>query len=92
MSREGGKMNNYGFHVKNGLYFNRDGTDVVIRKFDSGRPNARLMFKVTIDCDSWASICASLSVNGESGETFQKARELFMGQEAPPVDKNNLPD
>ena len=71
---------NYGFHAKNGLFFERDAEgNVIVRKVTSGS----VIFKVTLDPASWASVIASVSAKGDAADNCQIARGFHMGQ--PPV-------
>lgn len=67
------KRNESGFHVKNHLFFKRleDGS-VQVRKFGE-KPPFELQFEVIIPAWGWASVVASASKGGETGETFRQA-------------------
>ena len=66
-------MRNYGFHSKQGLFFRRDEDgNVIVRKVVGGR----VMFKITLDSNSWASVMASVCARGEDAFTFEEARQF----------------
>jgi hypothetical protein len=62
------------FHVKNGLWFERteNGSVHLVKKADA-RDNAPVMEDIVIDDSSWASIVATVSAQGETGETYREA-------------------
>ena len=75
---------NYGFHSKNGLFFQRDEEgNVIVRKVTGGR----VMFKETLDANSWASVICSVSSRGENADNFQIAKSFHMG--GPPLFASN---
>ncbi len=61
------------FHWRDGWYFGRilgSKGDVIIRNDQFGG------FSIIIDAASWCSIIASVSKEGETSESWQKANEL----------------
>lgn len=75
----------YGFHSKNGLFFERDADgNVVIRKV--AFVGNRVMSKVTLDENTWASAVASVCAKGEDANTFHKALNFHQfGRLEPPT-------
>jgi len=69
---------NYGFHAKNGLFFQRDEDgNVVVRKVESDQLRGeRVMFKATLDPNTWASVMASVCARGEGATTFEEAGQF----------------
>ena len=69
-------MEDIGFHWQNGIYFKRldDGAVEIVQ--ESEKPANYLR----IDADSWASIVASVSKQGEEQGRFYQAKE-FHGSE-----------
>lgn len=69
---------NNGFHAREGWYFRReeDGS-VRIMAPDSLGPGARQV--VTLDANTWASAVASVSAEGETADTFGRARDFHQG-------------
>lgn len=68
------------FCAKSGLQFERTGdggvrvsypSDLSYRVFDDPT--------VMLDADTWCSIVAAMSLGGETGETFRRARALHRG-------------
>ncbi len=68
-----------GFHAHSGWFFRRepDGS-VRILAPDSLGPGAQQVG--IFDAGTWASIVASVSASGESGETFRSAEALHAGK------------
>jgi hypothetical protein len=61
-----------GFHARDGWYFRReDDGSVHIAAPDSLGPGASQV--VTLDADTWASVVASVSRNGETADSFAAA-------------------
>ena len=58
-----------GFHARDGWYFHRepDGSVTIY----ASTPSAAT--RVTLDANTWASVVASVSVTGETAETFNHA-------------------
>jgi hypothetical protein len=54
------------FHVRDGLYFERTGSNGVRITWPNGE-------EMILDDFSWASVITSVSAAGETGETFQAA-------------------
>lgn len=59
------------FHAKDGLTFERVGDTVRIRCGD--------MAPVVLDAHTWASVVASMSLNGETIDSFYVAMRNFRG-------------
>ncbi|MFI7126011.1 hypothetical protein ACIBQ1_09975 [Nonomuraea sp. NPDC050153] len=71
-----------GFHAKNGWYFRReDDGSVHIAAPDSMGPGASQV--VTLDANTWASVVASVSATGETGDTFSQALVFHAGEAEP---------
>jgi hypothetical protein len=67
-----------GFHARDGWYFRReDDGSVHIAAPDSLGPGASQV--VTLDADTWASVVASVSRNGETIDMFAAARRFHNG-------------
>jgi len=69
---------NYGFHAKNGLFFQRDEDgNVIVRKVETDNlRGTRVMFKATLEPNTWASVMASVCARGEDANTFQEADQF----------------
>lgn len=66
-----------GFHAHGGWYFRReDDGSVTIEVAESAHVDAPLKVALTVDPDTWASIVASVSGSGETGDTWRAARTL----------------
>lgn len=67
----------YGFHSKDGLFFERD-TDgnVIVRKAEG----TRVTTKTTLDPGTWASVIAFVSANGDNASNFQIAKSFHKGE------------
>jgi hypothetical protein len=65
------------FHFREGFYFSRatDGS-VTIRVAESAHGDAPTLREITVPENEWASVLASVCARGESGETWQEAREF----------------
>jgi len=64
-----------GFHARDGWYFRREADGSVrILGPDSAGPGAHQ--SVTLDADTWASVVASVSAQGETSESFIAANDL----------------
>ncbi len=63
------------FHYKDNWYFERldDGS---VKISNPTMHTMKGIFTLTIDPDSWASIMASVSAQGETAESFQEARNF----------------
>lgn len=70
-----------GFHAFGGWYFRRD-TDghVTIEVTETAQADAPLARALTVDPATWASIVASVSAEGESGERWRRALD-YHGQQ-----------
>ncbi len=77
-----------GFHAKNGWFFERVSDGDVQIKFVPQIPEESLdaatkllgaLLNVTVDADTWASIVASVSGDGEDARTFAAASLLHKG-------------
>jgi len=73
------------FHLTDGLFFERllEGK-VRILKRASGSADAPVVFDLTVDSNSWASIIASMSYYGEEDNGFYRAMNFHTGK---PLDK-----
>lgn len=61
-----------GFHARDGWYFRReDDGSVRISAPDSMGPGASQV--ITLDANTWASVVASVSRNGETADSFAAA-------------------
>jgi hypothetical protein len=71
-------VDNKGFHARDNWYFRReDDGSVRVMAPDSTGPGAHQV--VTLDADTWASVVASVSRDGETTETFHAARRFHDG-------------
>ncbi len=63
------------YHFKDNVYFDRleDGSVRIIQRHPT---LTTPMIDINVDPDSWASIVASVSKGGETGDRVQAAREL----------------
>jgi hypothetical protein len=67
-----------GFHARDGWYFRReDDGSVHISAPDSLGPGASQV--VTLDANTWASVVASVSRNGETADSFAAATRFHSG-------------
>jgi len=66
------------FYAKDGLSFERaaDGTVGIYHQAINGGAGVKI---ANLDPDTWASVVASMSAAGETGETFQTASAFHMG-------------
>ena len=71
------EVKNMAFHYKEGWFFKRreDGS-VRIYQQQPVRENIVKELGIDIEADSWASIMASVSARGETGETFREAQQF----------------
>lgn len=68
-----------GFHAHSGWYFHRESNGSVrILAPDSLGPGAHQLG--VFDPDTWASIVASVSASGETGDTWRAAKDFHDGQ------------
>jgi len=72
------------FHAVDGLYFERapDG-GVVITKMNTPKADSGIAMQFKVDAGTWASAVASVSVLGESRETFDLAAQFHDMTELP---------
>lgn len=63
-------------HLRDGVYFGRDGDEVVIA-VDCGALGRR---EIRVPFNEWASAVAATSRRGENGETFAEAIALLEGK------------
>lgn len=70
------------FHWKDNWYFERreNGGVRIYHLDERGIADE----DIEIDADSWASIVASVSASGETGETFREARDFHMMKKGRP--------
>lgn len=67
-----------GFHAKGGWFFRREDDGAVhITAPDSMGPGARQV--VTLDANTWASVVASVSAAGETGDSWRQALAFHGG-------------
>lgn len=73
------------FHYREGFYAarNADGSVTLSKHSDAACQCAMPRFKFNIDPFGWASIVASVSVAGETGESYRAAERLHMGAREP---------
>jgi len=71
-------MVNYGFHSKNGLFFQRDDRGGVTVRKVSGK---RVVWVINLDSHEWASVMTSVCARGEDAIAFQRALEFHMAKE-----------
>ena len=66
------------YHYKDGFYAKRntDGSVTLMKHKDAACQCVRAEFEFTIDPNGWASIVASVSKSGETGEQFRAAESL----------------
>jgi hypothetical protein len=69
------------FHNRDGWYFKRleDGS-VRIQKTTTAHVDAPVEYEHVIPENEWASIVAHVSVGGETGDSYQEAREFHAGR------------
>lgn len=62
------------YHYRDGVYFNRlaDGSVRVMKAPEQAAP----VWDLVIDAESWPSIVAAMSAQGETAEAFRIAKEL----------------
>lgn len=68
------------FHLKDGLYFCRtpDGGVRMVKTYDGREIRAdNVVMDITTDESGFASVMASVSAFGETGETWQQARDFL---------------
>lgn len=71
-------VDNEGFHARDNWYFRReDDGSVRITAPDSMGPGAHQV--VTLDANTWASVVASVSADGQTTETFRAAGRFHDG-------------
>lgn len=80
------------FHVKEGLFFERlPDNQVRVLKREKGTDDAPVVFDITLDADSWASVIASMSYYGEEDYGYYRALNFHrgdpIGETTPLVDK-----
>lgn len=81
MTARGVSVDSPGFHARDGWCFRReDDGSVRILAPDSIGPGAHQM--VTLDASTWASVVASVSAAGETGETYRCALGFHGGGNA----------
>ena len=63
-----------GFHLRDGLHFQRgeDGS-VTIVKSNGQAFDPEILWELAVPAEEWASVVASMSVRGETGETWEMA-------------------
>lgn len=78
----------FGFHYRDGLFFRRnEDRSVTITKMKTAHSEEKeISLETTIDENSWASIIASVSEQGESNGRFYKALEWH--NDLPPQSTN----
>lgn len=64
-----------GFHTQEGLYFSRneDGS-VTITKTETANTDSKILFQQTVDENTWCSVIASMSKDGEGDNRFYIAK------------------
>ncbi len=64
-----------GFHVQDGLYFNRleDGSVHILKMASGHAEDEEILFELTVDENVWASIISSMSKAGEGDGGFYQA-------------------
>lgn len=68
------------FHWNHGFFFQRqDDGSVTIAKYPLFPDNSVLEWEYTMPENEWASIVASVSKNGETGESWRQARAFHNG-------------
>lgn len=74
------------FHIGHGWFFERKAEGwVMITKRERADPESPVVVAISIAPDSWASMVASVCVEGDNAETFQLASNLHkFGQCDPP--------
>lgn len=67
-----------GYHARLGFYFERlqDGSVRLKREHPPG--SGQIALSITITAEEWASVVASMSLRGETGETHAEALERHM--------------
>ena len=80
------------FHYQGGWYFERitqrpdrsdDGTVRIYHEYITEMGEHKQDFQLIIDADSWASIVASVSQNGEEDRRFYDAKKFHMKSTVP---------
>lgn len=69
-----------GFHTKDGWYFDRLPNGAVEFRKESLGKNRHVTNRTQLDANTWASVLASVSKNGETGESFTIARDFHAGK------------
>ena len=65
----------HGFHVRNGLYFRRNGDDsVTVTKTKDDKFVSDIEFQITIDGDIWPSLIAEMSKYGTEDNKIYVAK------------------
>ena len=72
------------FHAKNGQYFERqdDGSVRIFARGGLGLSSDPIVKDVTLGPSEWASVVASMSLEGENGETYRAALQRQVGEES----------
>lgn len=68
------------FHARDGLFFQQqpDGSVKVIVK-EACRDDSPILREFVLDCDSWASVIATMSYYGEEDNGFYRAGRFHSG-------------
>ena len=63
------------FHTQDGLHFDRqeDGSVRVVKTRIHSNEKEDILFETTLSPDCWASVMASMCIDGETGRTFRMA-------------------
>lgn len=70
------------FHARDGQFFERqDDGSVRILSRETGHGGAAILKDVTLGPSEWASVVASMSLEGEDGETWRLALRAQVGSE-----------
>ena len=82
MSIAEGYESDRGFHLSGGLMFNRrpDGKIEIKVVLPPHHAASSILFRTVTDDDGFASVMASMSARGETGETWQQARDFLKGE------------
>lgn len=73
------------FHWRDGMYFQRqpDGTVSIAKTVTPSADESGLAWCFDVPAAEWASIVASVSAVGETGETYRAAEAFHRGEKLP---------
>lgn len=65
-----------GFHWQDGWFFEREGKNVIVKKFRDSKVGSPLIFRAIIPAYEWCSIIASMSGDGETSNKWIEAKKF----------------